>query len=266
VIIKRQMIPFYRVNAFTSNPFGGNPAGVCPLKTWLSDELMQKIAAENALSETAFFVPEAGGFRLRWFTPAMEVDLCGHATLASAHVLFGELGYAQPKVLFQTRSGELSAAQDGERILMDFPSRPPEACKDGDEVEQALGRVPLEVLRSRDYVAVFGSPAEVTALEPDIVKVAQLSCLGVVATAPGDGQADFVSRFFVPKAGIPEDPATGSTHCSLIPYWGARLGKTEMFARQLSKRGGEIFCRLKGGRVEIGGQATIYCRGELAVS
>ncbi|PWU13707.1 MAG: isomerase [Verrucomicrobia bacterium] len=259
------MIPYYQVNAFTGDPFGGNPAGVCPLENWLSDELMQKIAAENDLSETAFFAPEAGEFRLRWFAPAMEVDLCGHATLATAYVLFWELGYTQNQLVFQTRSGQLSALREGERILMDFPSRPAEPCNARDEVSRALGRVPLEVLKSRDYVAVYASAEEVAALEPDMARVAELDALGVAATARGDGQADFVSRFFVPKAGIPEDPATGSSHCSLIPYWAARLGKTEMFARQLSKRGGEIYCRLKGDRVEIGGRAAIYCRGELAV-
>jgi PhzF family phenazine biosynthesis protein len=257
-------IPYFRVNAFTSSPFGGNPAGVCPLERWLPNEILQRIAAENNLSETAFFTRAKDEFRLRWFTPALEVDLCGHATLASAFVLFKELGHKEQTVRFQTLSGALSATARDDVIELDFPSRPPAACSTPENLLRGLGSKPAEVLKSRDYLAVFNTAEEVAALEPDMQALSQLDSLGVIVTAPGGG-ADFVSRFFAPRVGVPEDPVTGSAHCTLIPYWAQKLGKSELFAKQISKRGGELFCRNAGERVIIGGRAVVYSRGELEI-
>ncbi len=258
-------IPYFRVNAFTSRSFGGNPAGVCPLEHWLPDELLQRIAAENNLSETAFFTKAGDRFHLRWFTPAVEVDLCGHATLASAYVLFHELGYREHTVRFDTRSGLLAANRGKDSIEMDFPSRPPAVCSAPDDLVRGLGRKPTEVLKSRDYLAVFETPAEVASLKPDMDRLRQLDCLGIIVTAPGE-KVDFVSRFFAPQAGVPEDPVTGSAHCTLIPYWAERLGKAELLAEQISSRGGELVCRNAGERVAIGGRAVVYCRGELVIA
>lgn len=258
-------IPYYQVNAFTKDPFGGNPAGVCVLDQWLADDLLQKIAAENNLSETAFFLPEGNSFRLRWFTPTVEVDLCGHATLATAAVLFFELGFKDEQVRFESRSGPLFARRQDDLIDLDFPTWRPKPCATPSGLAQALGQEPLEVLETRDYVVVFESEKVVRELKPDMDALKNFERVGVIATAPGI-DADFVSRFFAPRVGVPEDPVTGSAHCSLIPFWAERLGKTELFARQISKRGGELFCRLVGDRVRIGGHAKIYKRGELNVS
>lgn len=255
-------VPYYRVSAFTSTPFGGNPAGVCLLPTELSDQQLQSIAAENNLSETAFLLPRGADYHLRWFTPSVEVDLCGHATLASAHVLFQERPITAEIIHFHTRSGPLAARRDGRSIELDFPSRPPQPCPAPTPLLQGLKVSPKEVLRSRDYLAVFASEAEVRALEPDMEFIATLDCLGVIVTAPGR-DCDFVSRFFAPQAGIPEDPVTGSAHCSLIPYWADRLQKSTFSARQVSARGGELDCRLSGDRVFMGGRCAIYQRGEL---
>lgn len=258
-------IPYFRVNAFTSHSFAGNPAGVCVLQEWLSDDLLQRIAAENNLSETAFLVPRESSFDLRWMTPAAEVDLCGHATLASAFVLCSELRHKEQCMLFQTKSGRVTASVRDDLIELDFPARPPVPYAAPETLVHALGAKPLEVLKSRDYVAVFGSQAEVAALKPDMDLVRGLDCLGLIVTARGN-DSDFVSRFFAPQVGVPEDPVTGSAHCSLIPYWAERLGKSELFARQISKRGGELYCRNLGERVGIGGKAVIYSRGELEIS
>ena len=255
-------LPYFRVNAFTSSPFGGNPAGVCPLEHWLPDELLQRIATENNLSETAFFTRQNELFHLRWFTPAVEVDLCGHATLASAFVLFTQMAHGAPTVRFQSRSGILSATQRGDIIELDFPARPGVPCPMPDALWRGLGARPVEVLKSRDYLAVFNTAGEVASLKPDPQVLGALDCLGIIVTAPG-GDADFISRFFAPRAGIAEDPVTGSSHCTLIPYWAQRLGKSELFAKQISSRGGELFCRNEGERVAIGGRAVVYCRGEL---
>ncbi len=258
------LLPYYHVDAFTGSVFSGNPAGVCPLQQWPPDEILQRIAAENNLSETAFFKREAGYFHLRWFTPTVEVDLCGHATLAPAHILFTELGHEESSVRFQTRSGRLTAARRDTIIELDFPARPPMPCAAPEDLLRGLGRQPAEVLKARDYVAVFGSQSEVASLEPDKDRLERLDSLGIIATARGD-DVDFVSRFFAPAAGIPEDPVTGSSHCSLIPYWSERLGKKELFARQISRRGGEIFCRNLGDRVGIGGRAVTFSRGEIEI-
>jgi len=257
-------IPYYQVDAFTARAFAGNPAGVCVLQQWLPDVVLQKIAAENNLSETAFFTKEDDFFNLRWFTPAVEVDLCGHATLAAAFVLFNELGHGGDAVKFQSRSGWLIAARRADLVELDFPARPPLLCSAPDDLIRGLGRQPHEVLRARDYFAVFDSEADVAALAPDIESLARLDCLGIIATARGDS-ADFVSRFFAPSAGVPEDPVTGSAHCSLIPYWAEKFGKTELFGRQISRRGGELYCQHRGERVGIGGRAVIYSRAELDV-
>ena len=257
-------IPYYQVDAFTRRVFGGTPAGVCPLREWLPDDLLQAIAAENNLAETAFYIPIEGGFHLRWFTPVMEVDLCGHATLAPAHVLFVELGFAEESIRFHTRSGWLTAEKRGDLIELDFPARMPLPSPAPAELLEGLGCKPREVRKSRDYFAVFESQAEVAALVPNMGLLEKLDCLGIIATAPGN-DCDFVSRFFAPRAGIPEDPVTGSAHSSLIPYWAEKLGKSEMFARQISKRGGELHCRNRGERVGIGGHAVIYSRGTIDV-
>jgi predicted PhzF superfamily epimerase YddE/YHI9 len=257
-------IPYYQVDAFTAEPFRGNPAGVCVLDRWLDDETLQRIAAENNLSETAFFTRNETTFHLRWFTPTVEVDLCGHATLASAFVLFSELGYREPTIRFESRSGLLAATRRGEEIELDFPARRAAPCALPELLLRALGKAPAEVLKARDYLAVFKAQPEVAALKPNMELLAQLDCLGIIVTAPGL-EADFVSRFFAPRAGIPEDPVTGSAHCSLIPFWAERLGKTELFARQISQRGGALRGRLLEERVGIGGQAVIYSRAELEI-
>ncbi len=245
----------YQVDAFATRAFEGNPAAVCPLEAWLDDDLLQAIAEENNLSETAFFVPSEKGFGLRWFTPVKEVDLCGHATLASAHVIFEALGYAQPAITFETRSGDLFVKRKGQQLEMDFPARPPVPCALPDLLVEGLGQRPLEVLAADDYLAVFDSEATVRAIAPDQALLGQLDLRCVVITAPGT-QADFVSRVFGPKFGIPEDPVTGSAHCALAPYWARRLGKNVLTARQVSRRGGSIGCELKGDRVMLSGSAV----------
>jgi PhzF family phenazine biosynthesis protein len=266
------VIRYFHVDAFAQTPFTGNPAGVCPLEAWLPAERMQQIAAENHLAETAFIVPRAGSaaeYDIRWFTPAVEIDLCGHATLASAHVLFAHLGFGQPKVVFHSQSGplEVSRAADG-RLTLDFPSRPPQLLATHPTgLVDGLRATPLHVLASRDLLAVFSSEADVRALKPDFARIAALEYVGVIATAPGtaaDG-LDFVSRFFAPRVGVPEDPVTGSAHSTLIPYWAEKLGKTELRARQISPRGGDLWCRLRHDRVDIGGYAVTYSTGEILV-
>ncbi len=255
-------IPYFEVFAFTNRMFAGNPAAVCLLEEFLPNEQLQAIATQNDLPETAFAVERDGHFDLRWMTPAIEVDLCGHATLAAAHVLFRHRGYAAEKVRFQTQSGELIVEQSASRLVLDFPSRPVEEGGDREAVAKSLGAKPAKLLHGRDYFAVFRSQAEVAAITPDLAAVAKLDAQGVVVTAPGD-DCDFVSRYFAPAAGIPEDPVTGSTHCTLIPYWSRQLGKRELFARQISSRGGELFCEDRGERVGIGGEAVTYVEGKI---
>jgi PhzF family phenazine biosynthesis protein len=257
-------LPYYEVSAFTTNPFGGNPAGVCLLEAWLPDSVLQNIAANNNLAETAFTVPRGDDFELRWFTPTLEMDLCGHATLAAAAVLFEERGLSGDAVRFHTRSGLLTVAHSGDLLTLDFPSRPPTPSPAPEALIRGLGATPNEVLKARDYLAVFASEAEVRALKPDFAVLQTLDCLGIIATAPGD-DCDFVSRFFAPGAGVDEDPVTGSAHCTLIPFWALRLGKTELSARQVSARGGELVCELAGDRVRMGGRATLYLHGEIHI-
>jgi PhzF family phenazine biosynthesis protein len=257
-------IPVFQIDAFTNKLFKGNPAAVCPLENWLDDRELQAIAAENNLSETAFFLPRDDHFELRWFTPGMEVDLCGHATLASAYVIFQFVNPMADCVRFQTKSGLLTVERQGDLLVMEFPSRPGKVCPMPEDLVEGLGVRPKEVLLSRDYLAVYESDAIVESLKPDMNRLLRLDCLGVIATAPGT-DSDFVSRFFAPKAGVPEDPVTGSAHCTLIPYWARRLGKNELHALQVSARGGELFCKDLGDRVKIGGQAVTYLEGFINV-
>ena len=264
------MLRYFHVDAFAQTVFAGNPAGVCPLETPLPAELMQRIAAENALAETAFIVPRPGApaeYDIRWFTPAVEIDLCGHATLASAHVLFTHLQLAGPEVLFHSQSGPLRVTREpSSRLTLDFPARPPQALPAPPAgLAAALGAQPRAVLASRDLVAVFATAAEVAALQPNLAAIAALDYVGVIATAPGEGEIDFVSRFFAPRVGVPEDPVTGSAHSTLIPFWAQKLGKNELRARQISARGGDLWCRLRGDRVDISGYAVTYAVGELLV-
>lgn len=258
-------IPYYHIDAFANAVFRGNPAGVCPLDAWLPDATLQNIAAENNLAETAFLVARDGDFDLRWFTPEIEVDLCGHATLGAAFVLFTERGFSGDQVRFHSRSGLLTVIRAGDILTLDFPSRPAVSCAAPEALLRGLGAQPIEVGKARDYLAVFACEADVRALKPDFTVLRPLDCLGIIATAPGT-DCDFVSRFFAPGAGVDEDPATGSSHCTLTPYWAEKLGRTGLFARQVSRRGGEMFCELAGDRVRIGGHAVLYQRGEIEVT
>lgn len=257
-------IPLYQIDAFTHHVFGGNPAAVCPLETWLDDETMQAIATENNLSETAFFVPRGNDFELRWFTPVAEIDLAGHPTLATAYVILQILEPRREHVRFETqKSGALTVTRRGDKLAMDFPARPPAPKPGLGDVAAALGATPIEVLAARDGFAVFASEAAVAALSPDFAKVKALDCLGLIATAPAEPGSgwDFVSRFFAPKHNINEDPVTGSAHCTLVPYWAKQLGKSRLAARQISMRGGELWCEDHGARIEIAGQCVPFMQG-----
>jgi len=248
------IIKQYQVDAFASQAFEGNPAAVCPLEKWLEDSVMQSIAEENNLSETAFFVPAEKGFHLRWFTPFREVDLCGHATLATAHVIFDILGFMNESIVFETRSGELTVQKAGHQLQMDFPANPPKPCPVPDTLIKALGQKPIEVLAADDYIAVYEGEEVIRSIHPDMFLLSQIDLRCVVITAPGT-DFDFVSRCFGPKYGIPEDPVTGSSHCELAPYWAKKLKKKELNARQVSKRGGNVSCELVDDRVLLKGSA-----------
>jgi PhzF family phenazine biosynthesis protein len=253
-------LPIHQIDAFASRPFEGNPAAVMPLEAWLPDALMQSIAAENNLSETAFLVKEAQGWRIRWFTTVTEVDLCGHATLASAWLILNELEPGD-QVSFQSRSGPLAVSRRQDELVLDFPSRPgrpaPELL---DAAAAALGVRPREVRLARDLMAVLEDEAAVRAVRPDYEAMKALPCMGTLVTAAGT-RHDLVSRCFFPEDGVPEDPVTGSAHCTLIPYWAERLGKSELRAFQASPRGGELNCALRGDRVEIAGRAVKVLEG-----
>ena len=255
-------IPYYQVDAFTSTLFSGNPAGVCLLADWLPDQVLQSIAAENNLAETAFVVQKDSSFDLRWFTPTLEMDLCGHATLAPAHVIFRHLGYRGDVVRFQTRAGLLTVTRDEDLLTLDFPARPAATCVTPAELIQGLGCTPMATFKARDYLAVLETEQAVRDVRLDMVALARLDCLGVIITAPGKS-CDFVSRFFAPGAGVPEDPVTGSAHCTLIPYWAQRLGRSQLRALQVSQRGGELYCDYRGERVGIAGRAVTYSSGFL---
>ena len=261
-------IPLYQIDSFATELFRGNPAAVCPLEEWLDDETLQAIAAENNLSETAFFVPEEGGWRLRWFTPGTEVDLCGHATLAAAWVLFERAGGTGDSVRFVTRSGPLTVRRDDDLLVMDFPARPPEPKEAPRALIEGLGAEPEEVRASeRDYLVRYAEEDDIRKLRPDYGRLRALDRLSVIVTAPGTG-CDFVSRFFAPSVGVPEDPVTGSAHCTLAPFWAERLaaGESWMDARQLSARGGRLACRALGDRVEIRGRAILYLEGRIQLA
>lgn len=258
-------IPYYQVDAFTDRLFSGNPAGVCILTEMLPDATLQAIAAENNLAETAFVVQRQTHADLRWFTPVLEVDLCGHATLASAHVLFTHLGYRDSTARFQTRSGVLTVTRHDDLLTLDFPARPAAVCPVPAALVDALGCTPTMTAKARDYLAVFDTEQSIRELRPNMAALMRLDCLGIIVTAPGE-RCDFVSRFFAPGAGVPEDPVTGSAHCTLVPYWAQRLGRPRLRARQVSQRGGELFCEHRGDRVDIAGRAVTYSSGVLHVS
>jgi PhzF family phenazine biosynthesis protein len=255
-------IPIFQVDAFTSKVFSGNPAAVCPLDYWLDDGQLQSIASENNLSETAFFVNRGEYYQLRWFTPQAEVDLCGHATLATAFVIMGTINPELNEITFGTRSGELIVKKSGELYSMDFPAHPPEQCESPKNLLDALDIKPKKVFASNYYMAVFESEREVRELHPYMTLLKELDRIGIIVTAPGD-QVDFVSRFFAPAVGIPEDPVTGSAHCTLIPYWADELKKSKMVARQVSRRGGELHCELRDNRVILSGKAILYLKGSI---
>jgi len=258
-------LPIFQVDAFASGVFRGNPAAIVPYAEPLGAELMQQIAMENNLSETAFIQSSgAGHYSIRWFTPAVEVDLCGHATLAAAHVVMTELEPGIGRVVFNSGVGVLDVENRDGLLILDFPSRPPKPIEISEALTAAMGKAPLEVLKSRDLVLVYASEADVVGLRPDFQRLAEASTFGVLATAKGN-TVDFVSRCFFPAVGIDEDPVTGSAHCSLIPFWAERLGKTTLSARQRSARGGELSCELKGDRVHIGGRVAPYLKGEITV-
>jgi len=253
----------YQVDAFATRVFEGNPAAVCPLDDWLDDRLLQAIADENNLSETAFFVRNDRGFELRWFTPVKEVDLCGHATLATAHVIFEILGHTESVIAFETRSGELFVEKKGAFLQMDLPACPPSSRGIPELLVQGLGVRPVEVLAADDYLAVFDTEATIRAITPNHALLRQLDLRGVIVTAPGV-DVDFVSRFFAPRFGIPEDPVTGSAHCALAPYWAGKLGKNILSAKQVSKRGGRLTCEVSGNRVLLCGSAVTFMEAEIA--
>ncbi|WP_339861559.1 PhzF family phenazine biosynthesis protein [Paremcibacter congregatus] len=263
----------FQVDAFTTRLFGGNPAAVVPLADWLDEATLQNIAQENNLSETAFFTrsdQDDADFHLRWFTPGAEIDLCGHATLATAHVLFNELDWYEETLRFSTQeAGILTVSRgEGSRLSLDFPARPGAAIETSHELVDALGIQPLAVYKARDHMALFATEADVLKVTPDMDKLCRINPDGVIITAPSqDPEVDFVSRFFAPNHGVPEDPVTGSAHCTLVPFWADKLGKTTLEARQVSARGGELSCIHDGdqGRVYMSGQAVTYLKGAIFV-
>ncbi len=257
-------IKIYQVDAFADKLFTGNPAAVCVLDSWLSDKTLQAIAAENNLAETAFIVPGLIGYDIRWFTPTVEVDLCGHATLASAYVFFKCLDYKKPVLTFHSqRSGELSVSQIDDYFMLDFPTDKLKETDNFEQIKTCIGSLPVEIWKGKsDYMAILETETEVMNIQPDFCEIAKLDARGLIVTAKGR-DLDFVSRFFAPQVGVNEDPVTGSAHTTLIPYWSGKLGKKQMHARQLSKRGGELLCRYNGERSLIGGKAKLYLTGEI---
>jgi PhzF family phenazine biosynthesis protein len=259
-------IPIFQIDAFTTRRFAGNPAAVMPMAHFPTDEVMQAIAAENNLAETAFLVPEGGDYRLRWFTPTVEVPLCGHATLASAAVVMDRLEPRRRAVVFHTASGPLTVMRSETGFVMNFPVRLSGRVSPPPNLSEALGVAPIEIHADAfNYLALVESAAVVRDLTPDVAAIARLDRGGVIVTALGDGTYDFVSRYFAPAKGIPEDPVTGGAHCALTPFWADRLGKETFRAYQASRRGGELICRLVGNRVELEGQCVFYLEGEVEI-
>lgn len=257
-------IPLYQLDAFTDRPFGGNPAAVCVLHDWLDDATLQAIAVENNLSETAYLVADGDNFKLRWFTPGMEVDLCGHATLASAALILEHLQPGRKIVAFETKSGTLTVQCDGDKLSMDFPARPADEVPLPDGFEAATGVVPEVFLRAQKNMAVLADEAAVLAFDPDLEYIKNMQGMGLIVTAPGS-KSDCASRYFAPHAGVAEDPVTGSAHCTIVPYWAARLGKNDIYARQVSARGGDLYCRLDGDRVVMAGYAKMVLEGRMTI-
>ncbi|MDQ3800070.1 MAG: PhzF family phenazine biosynthesis protein [Acidobacteriota bacterium] len=260
-------LSIFQVDAFTKKPLGGNPAAVCPLEEWLSDETMLKIAAENNLSETAFFVKKQDFYEIRWFTPSVEINLCGHATLATSFVIFNCLNLEDRIVRFySSRSGNLSVEKQDERLILDFPNYGLNEIPMMPELAEAFGKTPQKIWETQGnmLMLLFETEEDIKFLQPDMSALSRIDFDEFIVTAKGV-DSDFVSRLFAPRIGIPEDPVTGATHCSLIPYWAERLGKEKLYARQLSKRGGELFCELNGARVRIGGDAALYLKGEIYI-
>ena len=257
-------LKLYQVDAFASHVFSGNPAAICPLQHWLADDTMQAIAMENNLSETAFFVPTDDGYHIRWFTPLAEVDLCGHATLACAHVIFNLLGYSGERIIFQSKSGPLGVTRQHDWLELDFPAQPASACKTPAALQQAFGDRLQACLKAEDYIVVLDDESAVVNAAPDLALLRQLDLRGVAITAKAT-DCDFVCRFFAPKYGIDEDPVTGSAYTQLVPYWAQQLGRNEFSARQLSRRGGELNCTLSGDRVKIAGQAVLFMEASIHI-
>ena len=257
-------IPIFQVDAFTDQLFQGNPAAVCIVDEWLSDELMLNIAKENNLAETAFCKQVETGYAIKWFTPEIEMDLCGHATLATAHVLFQNYVRSKNEIVFESNSGPLIVSRDGARYRLDFPSRVPQPADLTALILEGIGKAPLEVYKARDYVLLYETQAVIEAILPDqaLLNTINLDPGGIVVTAPGN-EVDFVSRFFTPQASIFEDPVTGSAHCSLIPFWAKRLKKDKLVAQQLSARGGTLYCENVGDRVGISGEAVTFLKGTI---
>lgn len=253
--------PIYKVDAFTSKLFGGNPAAVCPLDAWLPEDIMQKLAAENNLSETAFFVKEGSQYHIRWFTPEYEIDLCGHATLASAFIIFNHLFHPSESLKFTSKSGLLEVNRKGDLIELNFPTRMPSPAEAPEALLKSFNITPSEVFKSRDYFLVFKNENEILSLAPDFIYLNKVDTIGIIVTAAGK-EVDFVSRFFVPNSVIGEDPVTGSALCSLIPYWAQQLNKSTLTAKQLSAREGDLLCEHKGDRVTMAGKAVLYLKGE----
>jgi len=260
-------LPIYQVDAFTNDVFKGNPAAVVPLQEWLPDDVLQNIALENNLSETAFFIPDGDGFHLRWFTPTTEVDLCGHATLATSWIIYNELGYKKPEINFKSQSGTLIVQKNQDKLTLNFPNWETIQSTDIDPIfEKALGRAPLEVHKGKKWVAIYEDPAFIKAVTPDIALLGTIDSQGVIITAQSNNDnLDFVSRYFGPQVGIDEDPVTGSAHCVITPIWVKKLSKTKLKAYQASERGGNLDLELQGDRVYITGQAALYMKGKIYI-
>jgi len=257
-------LPIYQVDAFASKTFEGNPAAICPLKSWLDDDVLLSIAAENNLSETAFYVMTPKGFHIRWFTPTTEVDLCGHATLATAYVIFNEFDYQGDSISFDSRSGILTVKKNDDLLEMDFPTQPATNCDLPPELEHAFSIKPIECLEAEDYILVFNTEDEILNAQPKLELLKDIKRRGVIITARSE-KYDFISRFFAPKYGIDEDPVTGSAYTQLAPYWKNKLGKNQLHAKQVSKRGGEVFCEDLGERISIAGTAVKFLQGEITL-